>query len=390
MRNYAQKERGYSLVELLLVIVIIGILATVAVNRLDGSSDRAKFEMTKAEMNQLAEAIVGNKDLVSGGYRTDFGYVGDVGALPSNLSALVTNPGLATWKGPYLQDDFIASSASTPTEFMYDEWGQPYSYSGGISIVSNSSGTITRQLANSSADILNNSASFNIYDLSFNPPGSSYKDSISPVLTYPNGAGGYTTATANVQANGYFEFNSIPIGKHLLTVSITPENDTIRKEIVITPGTAYYADIQYSETGWGDTSAAGGSSASGPIVYVAGSAYTTNSDCDQVYFTVKNTSGSTITLTDIKLEWSSPTTYYEEIKVSGDEVYDSDDPRTASGETATFDHSKTIGAYGQRTIMIDEFRDSPYGGNRIDMSNIDITVTFSDGSVVTFNTGSCL
>lgn len=252
MNNYAQKQCGYSLVELMLVIVIIGILATVAMNRLEGSSDRAKFEMTKVEMNQLAEAIVGNGDLVSGGYRTDFGYVGDVGALPPNLNALVINPGYATWNGPYIHDDYIATSASTPTEFKYDEWGQPYSYSGGLTIVSSSNGTITKPLANSTDDLLNNKAIFNIYDIDFNPPGTNYKDSIRPLLTYPNGSGGYTTGVATVRSSGYFEFGSLPIGQHLLEIAIQPANDTIRKQIVITPGANHYSNIQYTGSGWGN------------------------------------------------------------------------------------------------------------------------------------------
>lgn len=389
MNKYIKKQAGYSLIELILVIVIIGILATVAMNRLEGSSDRAKFEMTKAEMNQLADGIVGNKDLSSDGFRTDFGYVGDIGALPPNLSALVTNPGLATWNGPYIQDDYIATSGSSPTEFMYDEWGQSYSYSGGLTIVSNSNGTITRQLANSSDELLNNKAAFNIYDINFNPPGNSYKDSISPALRYPNGSGSYTTATASVLANGYFEFSSLPIGKHLLEISIKPANDTIRKQIVITPGADHYSDVQYYGNGWGDTTAPGGGGASGSIIYVNASAGTEGSHCDKISFQIENTSGSTISITNLTMDWSSPTTYYEKIRVSGDEVYETESPRTGTGTTATFDHSKTIGAYGQRTITIEGFRDSPSGGSKTDMSNTDITITFSDGSIITFNTGSC-
>ena len=93
---------GYSLIELLVVIIILGVIATVAVKSLTGVNDTVRIEETRQELSHLAWAIAGRPKLVSGGQRTDYGYVGDVGSLPVNLTALVQNPGsYSTWDGPY-------------------------------------------------------------------------------------------------------------------------------------------------------------------------------------------------------------------------------------------------------------------------------------------------
>ena len=71
----------------------------------------ARTETTIARMDMLARAIAGDPNLISGGVRSDFGYVGDVGALPSNLDQLVTNPGYSTWGGPYVRDEYSAGAS---------------------------------------------------------------------------------------------------------------------------------------------------------------------------------------------------------------------------------------------------------------------------------------
>ena len=62
----------------------------------------------RLDADRLAHAVAGDPDLVAGGTRSDFGYVGDIGALPSDWDDLVTNPGYSTWNGPYVQDEFAS------------------------------------------------------------------------------------------------------------------------------------------------------------------------------------------------------------------------------------------------------------------------------------------
>ncbi|KAA3631980.1 MAG: prepilin-type N-terminal cleavage/methylation domain-containing protein [Calditrichaeota bacterium] len=261
MRQKLTKNNGYSLFEMVVVIIVLAVLVTVAFRYMQPNIDIAKTEETKQELKQIAYAIAGNPELVSGGSRTDFGYVGDNGSLPSSLADLVTNPGMGTWDGPYIEDDFYTASASIESEYLRDGWGKTYSYSGSVAITSTGSGgSITQEFASTSADLLTNNISFTIFDFQYCPPGIIYKDSISVSVTYPNGVGGMQTDVNNPAANGFVSFNGIPIGQHDIFVINLTSNDTIRSKVNINPKSNLHRDIQIPNVLWCDTSSGGGGS----------------------------------------------------------------------------------------------------------------------------------
>ncbi len=249
--NKLNKAGGYSLIELVVVIILISILATIAMSKLKHSVDTARVEETRAEMDRLARAIVGDPSLVSEGNRTDFGYVGDIGAMPSNLNALVTNPGYATWKGPYIRDAFYSSTSSNPSEYRYDAWGKAYSYTGSNVITSTGSGSsITRQLAPSTSTLISNTVTLTILDISNVPPGPVYADSVLVTLTYPNGSGGTTMASAHPSADGSISFSGIPMGRQWLNVIYTPGGDTLKRQVTVNPGESFYTEMVFHEKYW--------------------------------------------------------------------------------------------------------------------------------------------
>lgn len=102
------REGGFTLLELLIVIAILGLLGTLTAIQLSSYLGRAKGDTAKLQVDQLVAAL----DL----YRID------VGRLPTGeegLGALLQSPaGAANWRGPYLRK----------VEATLDPWGRAYLY----------------------------------------------------------------------------------------------------------------------------------------------------------------------------------------------------------------------------------------------------------------------
>lgn len=245
-------ESGYSLMELIVVIVILGIISSIAMSSLRSGTEIARVEETKRELDQLAKAIAGDQNLLSGGNRTDYGYVGDVGSMPSNLNALVQNPGgWITWDGPYILDAFYAVSGGAESEFKYDAWGKAYTYSGGNTIVSTGSGTnITRSISTSTTDLLSNRVAVTVTDFDNSPPGTDFADSVLFLISYPNGSGGMSTGSINPTPDGFGEFSSIPIGQHQLRVVYISTHDTLTRVVHVNPGKDVYVTVSLYSDLW--------------------------------------------------------------------------------------------------------------------------------------------
>ncbi|UCC78669.1 MAG: prepilin-type N-terminal cleavage/methylation domain-containing protein [Candidatus Zixiibacteriota bacterium] len=245
------RSNGYTLVEMILVVVIIGILASVAIQSLNKTEGNRRLDDTMAEMEEIARAIVGDERLISSGARTDFGYVGDIGSLPSSLDDLVTNPGgYATWKGPYIRNNFIENSE----DYKRDAWDNPYAYTGGITIASSTDGSpITKQLAASTGDLISNTIKGVIRDKAGLPPSDSAAN-VNVTVYYPDGSGSITSATTSPSRSGEFSFdNQVPIGIHLIRAVYSSASDTASKYLAVNPGSIILTELRFPSELWAGT-----------------------------------------------------------------------------------------------------------------------------------------
>jgi len=125
-------QGGFTLIELVIVIITLGILAAVAIPKFTDMTETSKITATKKEMLALKRAISGNPEAISGGRYIDRGFEGDVGFPPSLLQDLAAKPGSVSvynkltslgWNGPYIDN--------TENSYLTDSWGNTYIFETG-------------------------------------------------------------------------------------------------------------------------------------------------------------------------------------------------------------------------------------------------------------------
>ncbi len=136
-----QTQQGFTLVELLLVILVLSSLALATTFLVDGIGNQSRFDETKTRLQQIRQAIIGDTRRTLNGQPELRGYVADMGRLPvdltelieiggqdawglsaviaSDLSPVVTISLNAGWRGPYL--DTLPDSDGTRR--FRDGWG---------------------------------------------------------------------------------------------------------------------------------------------------------------------------------------------------------------------------------------------------------------------------
>lgn len=95
---------GFTLVELLLVLMILALIGGLVLPRIIGTAEGARAKAAVSQISRLGMAVET--------------YYLDTGSTPENLDLLVTEPGdVKGWNGPYVK-----------TSLLKDPWGREYEY----------------------------------------------------------------------------------------------------------------------------------------------------------------------------------------------------------------------------------------------------------------------
>jgi general secretion pathway protein G len=106
--NTKRNHPGFTLLELMVVLLILALIATIAAPQVTKHLRKAKYETAKIQVDALSAAV------------DSFSI--DNGRLPTSqeaLQALIEKPAdLPNWDGPYIKKK----------ESLIDPWGVPYKY----------------------------------------------------------------------------------------------------------------------------------------------------------------------------------------------------------------------------------------------------------------------
>ena len=107
-KNFLKAQHGFTLIELMVVMIILGLLAALVVPRMFGRIGEAKKKAANAQIELFGTAL--------DSFRLD---VGRYPTTAEGLEALITQvSGSEGWNGPYLKK----------IEIPADPWNNPYHY----------------------------------------------------------------------------------------------------------------------------------------------------------------------------------------------------------------------------------------------------------------------
>lgn len=394
MRHKVTSKSGFTLIETIAVVAIIGALGATITPLIFHALSNKRETDTVAELKELKKGILGNTEIVTKEVRTDFGYIGDMGSLPTKIEDLYqkgTQPSFtynatkktgAGWNGPYIDPSLVENLAS----LKLDAYGNEYIYSTTPFTDTTVGATVSAKITSNGQDgatgggddlntyIYKPEAFSRVLGILVDNQGNRVP-SVTVKMNYPSN-GTLTTAIATSDSAGFYEFNNIPYGNR--SISVEPK-----------------------------------------LAYAADSAVLSGTNNQNVDFKITNFSANDISITSFKAEYTvTPTAYYEQLKIGGTVVYDSSTPRLASGNTVTFapitisgSGSATTGKTfsvriqtpltqvadlnvgsgaskgGTLTIGMNRFKDTQTGtANTVSMTGVTFEITFSDGSKALFST----
>lgn len=103
-------KNGFTLIEIMIVVIIIAAMAAMVIPRLAGRSEQARVAIAQADINSNISMALKLYELDNGNYPTS------AQGLKALLVKPASSPAPINWNGPYLEREPI------------DPWGSPYQY----------------------------------------------------------------------------------------------------------------------------------------------------------------------------------------------------------------------------------------------------------------------
>ncbi len=101
---FGGRQQGFTLVELLLVLVILALIAGLVLPGIIGKAESAKSKAASSSISRISMSVES--------------FYLDTGNTPSSLDELVNQPASVNgWNGPYIKNSLLK-----------DPWGRPYQY----------------------------------------------------------------------------------------------------------------------------------------------------------------------------------------------------------------------------------------------------------------------
>ena len=389
-------SKGFTFSEIIIVVAIMGIVTSVALKNMGKTDDRANYEESLTELQELLKAIVGDENARSNGERTSFGFVGDIGGLPSTLDELVSRGSLSAimldtskqiaygWKGPYLESPF----SSGKSDFKTDGWGNAYVYSTtqyalapGDTVVAKISslgadGTVGGEGYDSDifVEIMKDRV---VSDMT----GSVFEVSGNPVLAAtarvyePDGFGGLTSKSAFTDAFGSYTIQNVSQGVRAITVQLSSGDESEGYRATI--GRSFVTARTISDIG---------------SIILSGIATATGPGGRNMSFDIQSKIGEDVTIIDFKAVYTPfdgvTGPRYEQKNAGAATVWSAAATLAGSGDKlsdlATYT-SWALNDEATKTIQLNKFQDNT--GANVGVGGSEFTTTFYTSAGDVFQVG---
>lgn len=412
VREPVPDRAGFTLVQVILLLALVALAAGLLVPLTSQLLSLEREARTERQLERLKAAMVGDREVRQGRDRSAFGYLGDFGRLPGSLPQLLhpfSQPTFgiradrrlgAGWQGPYL----LPATLADTVRIHRDAWGRSLRWTTRDSSVDGELWTGRLRSAGEDGEMETGDdvvvpvlrtevVSDTVRGVVADATGQPLPNRAVSLTLRRDGA--LVDTTVFTDNGGRFTFRNVPLGRSLVRLGTGGSGGGGRLELV--PGSAIDTTIQGDKT---------------------------------VQFEIFNPGDTEVIITSLRATYDT-TAFYRWVKSeqpgqAQKELFDAQDAGGAwpgSGDLVQFQESDTIPPVAVEsqvsplsrvvlvdgplmvldslllaeagesdiseeeatTIILQEFRSNSQGsGQPVDMSGVDFTVEFSDGSVVSF------